>query len=115
MVPVMIQMMLGADKKATEEGATPPHCSSLETVLYGAAPMPEALLKPAMAKFPKATFLQGYGMTETSPAICMLTGEHHTEGNHRMRSVGQPVSWVEARIVDSDDNELARNTPGEIV
>jgi len=107
MVPVMIQVMLSVPVKAD--------CSSLETIMYGAAPMPEALLAPAMAKFPRATFIQGYGMTETSPAITMLTGEHHTKGNPRMRSVGQPVSWVEARIVDANDCEVPRNTVGEIV
>merc|ERR1719409_740570 len=100
MVPVMIQMMLSVPGKVD--------CSSLETILYGAAPMPEALLTPAMQKFPRATFIQGYGMTETSPAICMLTGDQHTLGNPRMRSVGQPVSWVEAKIVDDKDCEVER-------
>lgn len=83
--------------------------------MYGAAPMPEALLKPAMKKFPRASFIQGYGMTETSPAITMLTAEHHTEGNPRMRSVGTPVSWVEAKIVDENDQEVPRGSVGEIV
>ena len=62
--------------------------------MYGAAPMPEALLTPAMKKFPRASFIQGYGMTETSPAITMLLAEHNTAGNPRMRSVGTFVSWV---------------------
>merc|ERR1712151_645555 len=107
MVPVMIQAMLAVPVESD--------CSSLETIMYGAAPMPEALLKPAMAKFPRASFIQGYGMTETSPAISMLTAEHHTKGNHRMRSVGKPVPWVEAKIVDENDKEVPRGTVGEIV
>eukprot|EP01062_Namystynia_karyoxenos_P020085 TRINITY_DN1759_c0_g2_i1.p1 TRINITY_DN1759_c0_g2~~TRINITY_DN1759_c0_g2_i1.p1 ORF type:complete len:562 (+),score=95.49 TRINITY_DN1759_c0_g2_i1:82-1767(+) len=107
MVPVMIQVMLSVPIKSD--------CSSLETIMYGAAPMPEALLAPAMAKFPRACFIQGYGMTETSPAICMLTAEHHTKGNPRMRAVGKPVPWVEARIVNDKDEEVPRDAVGEIV
>jgi len=63
----MIQAMLAVPIEAD--------CSSLETIMYGAAPMPEALLLPAMKKFPRASFIQGYGMTETSPAIAMLTAD----------------------------------------
>merc|ERR1712048_1053595 len=48
-------------------------------------------------------------------AISMLTAEHHTPGNHRMRSVGKPVPWVEAKIVDENDKEVPRGTVGEIV
>eukprot|EP01065_Artemidia_motanka_P032084 TRINITY_DN39132_c0_g1_i1.p2 TRINITY_DN39132_c0_g1~~TRINITY_DN39132_c0_g1_i1.p2 ORF type:complete len:522 (+),score=172.58 TRINITY_DN39132_c0_g1_i1:62-1627(+) len=107
MVPVMIQVMLSIPVKSD--------CSSLETIMYGAAPMPEALLAPAMAKFPRASFIQGYGMTETSPAITMLTAEHHTKGNPRMRSVGKPVSWVQADIFGPDDKPVPRGTVGEIV
>lgn len=107
MVPVMIQAMLSVPVDSD--------CSSLETIMYGAAPMPEALLTPAMKKFPRASFIQGYGMTETSPAITMLLAEHHTAGNPRMRSVGTPVSWVEAKIVDENDIEVPRGTVGEIV
>lgn len=107
MVPVMIQVMLSVPSDAD--------CSSLESIIYGAAPMPEALLKPAMARFPRAKFIQGYGMTETSPAISMLMAEHHAEGNPRMRSVGTPVSWAEARIVNENDVEVPRGVVGEIV
>ena len=56
--------------------------------------MPEALLEPCMAKFPGADFVQGYGMTETSPAICMLPSHCHAVGEPRMRSVGRPVSKI---------------------
>merc|ERR1712066_770471 len=45
----------------------------------------------------------------------MLAAEHHVEGNHRMRSVGTPVSWVEAKVVDSNDIEVSRGDVGEIV
>merc|ERR1711881_377213 len=38
-----------------------------------------------------------------------------TPGNPKMRAVGQPVSWVEAKIVDDQDREVPRGTPGEII
>lgn len=38
--------------------------SSLRLLTYGASPMPEALLRQAMARFPGIAFLQSYGMTE---------------------------------------------------
>jgi hypothetical protein len=31
--------------------------------MYGASPMPKALLEPALKMFPNAKFRQGYGMT----------------------------------------------------
>eukprot|EP00658_Telonema_sp_P-2_P033228 TRINITY_DN24432_c0_g1_i1.p1 TRINITY_DN24432_c0_g1~~TRINITY_DN24432_c0_g1_i1.p1 ORF type:complete len:261 (+),score=50.73 TRINITY_DN24432_c0_g1_i1:2-784(+) len=105
----MIQMMLGVEKAGEFD------CSSLGVILYGAAPMPAALLAPAMQKFKNAEFIQGYGMTETSPAITMLTAEHHTAGNPRMASVGCAVPWVEVMIVGEDDQEVPRGTIGEIV
>ena len=40
-------------------------CSSLENIIYGASPMPEALLAPAMAKFPRARFMQGCDRTRS--------------------------------------------------
>ncbi len=109
MVPAMIAIMLQVP------GSEKYDCSSLESIIYGASPMPEALLAPAMAKFPKAKFSQGYGMTETSPAICMLTPEFHTQGNPKMRSVGRPVPWVEVRVVNKQNQECKRGEIGEIV
>jgi len=77
--------------------------------------MPEALLAPAMSKFPNAQFMQGYGMTETSPAITMLPSACHTPGNPKMRAVGRPVPWAEVKIADEKDNEVSRGTVGQIL
>lgn len=109
MVPVMIAMLLQVPNQQDYD------CSSLQHIMYGASPMPEALLQPAMQKFPNAQFMQGYGMTETSPAITMLPPECHTVGNPKLRAVGKPVYWVEARIVNDKDEEVPRGTVGQIV
>ena len=76
--------------------------------------MPKALLEPALKMFPNAKFRQGYGMTETSPAITSLAPEYH-DGGAKMTSVGTPVTWVEVKIVDEKGNEVPRGTVGEIV
>ncbi len=109
MVPSMIAMMLQVKDVAKYDA------SSLQDIIYGASPMPEALLEPAMTKFPNAKFMQGYGMTETSPAITMLPPECHQKGNPKLRAVGRPVPWVEVKIVDEKDNEVPRGTVGEII
>lgn len=62
-------------------------------------------------------------MTETSPAITSLAPEYHVLGTSekdaklksKMASVGKPVDWVEVKIVDKEDREVARGTVGEIV
>lgn len=111
MVPVMIAMMLQSKPTGKERDLT-----CLENVLYGASPMPQALMGPALKMFPNAKFRQGYGMTETSPAITTLAPEYHDENNSsgKMLSVGQAVSWVEVKIIDATGNELPRGKVGEI-
>lgn len=108
MVPSMIAMMLQAPANAKRD------LTCLENVMYGASPMPKAILEPALKMFPNAKFRQGYGMSESSPAITSLAPEYH-DGGPRMGSVGQAVPWVEVRIVDEHDNEVPRGQPGEIV
>ncbi len=91
--------------------------SSLEMMIYGAAPIDSALLRQAMEAFPNAGFYQAYGMTECSPLISVLHPEDHgAEGiaAGRLRSAGRPLAQVEVRIVDADDRELPRGTVGEI-
>lgn len=109
-VPAALQMVVQhARAKDTD-------FSNLKYLMYGAAPMPLELLKEAVGTMPNASFLQAYGMTETSGTISILPPEDHTlEGNQRMRSAGKAVPGVEIRIVDADDNELPRGEVGEVV
>lgn len=58
MVPAMIAMMLQAPKTSSPRDLT-----CLVNVLYGASPMPKALMEPTLNMFPNAKFRQGYGMT----------------------------------------------------
>ncbi len=95
--------------------------SSLQLVLYGAAPIDEALLQAAQRALPGAGFCQLYGMTELSPVVTALPAWCHAPGQpadvqrQRLRSVGRPVPIAELRIVDADDQPVANGTVGEIV
>ena len=61
--------------------------SRLKFMLYGASPIPAALLKECIEVF-GCGFVQVYGMTETTGSIVALPPEDHVEGCERMRSAG---------------------------
>src|SRR5690606_38065934 len=71
LVPTMIKRLIEHPRFAEFD------TSSLELVLYGAAPIDEALLAQAMAALPRAGFCQLYGMTELSPVITVLPAWCH--------------------------------------
>ncbi|HJP69319.1 MAG TPA: AMP-binding protein, partial [Sphingomicrobium sp.] len=78
----------------------------IRTILYGASPIPLALLREAIEVF-RCGFVQMYGMTETSGTICALPPQDHDpSGNQRMQSAGSPLRYVELRIVDSKGTDL---------
>jgi long-chain acyl-CoA synthetase len=88
--------------------------SRLRHILYGASPMPVALLRECMDVF-GCGFCQQYGMTETTGTIVYLPPEDHDpNGNERMRSAGVPMPGVEIRIQDADGNVLGPRQIGEV-
>jgi len=92
--------------------------ASLKMILYGASPMPGALIARALQVFPMCGFTQAYGMTELSPIATFLDSQYHTLDGPlagKLRSAGQPAYSVEVNVVDLDDNEVPRGVVGEIV
>src|SRR5215218_1408601 len=87
--------------------------SRLKYMLYGASPIPAALLKECIEVF-KCGFVQLYGMTETTGTIVALPPEDHVEGSERMRSAGKALPGVELAILDADGNRLPAGEVGEI-
>jgi len=87
--------------------------SRLKYMLYGASPIPAALLKECIAVF-KCGFVQMYGMTETTGTIVALAPEDHVEGLERMRSAGKALPGVELAILDANGNKLPPREVGEI-
>jgi acyl-CoA synthetase (AMP-forming)/AMP-acid ligase II len=87
--------------------------SRLKYMLYGASPIPAALLKECIEVF-GCGFVQMYGMTETTGTIVALPPEDHVEGLERMRSAGKALPGVELAILDPDGNRLPPGEIGEI-
>jgi long-chain acyl-CoA synthetase len=112
LVPTMVNMI------ANFPDAGDYDISSLKRILYGASPMPLAVLRKAMETFPNTQFIQGYGMTETSPLITLLDSKFHIlagAGAEKVKSAGRSCFTVEVKIVDSNDDELPLGEIGEIV
>jgi len=87
--------------------------SRLKYMLYGASPIPAALLKECIEVF-GCGFVQVYGMTETTGSIVALPPEDHIEGLERMRSAGKALPGVELAILDPDGKRLPPGEVGEI-
>ncbi len=108
MVPIMVKMLLASPEFRPERLAT------LDSLVYGASPMPHGLLDELLATFPRLDLYQGYGMTEASAVLTLLTAKDHRKGGDALRSAGRPVYGVEISIRDEDDRELPLGRSGEI-
>ena len=110
MVPTMLKRLIEHPRFAEFDS------SSLQLVLYGAAPIDDALLLQALDKLPRAQFCQLYGMTELSPVITALPAWCHAPDQPaaRRRSAGRPVPIAEVRIVDRAGRPLPNGTVAEI-
>lgn len=108
LVPTMINLLVSSGKIGDYD------LSSLKRMLYGASPMPEAVLIDAMEQMPTVLFAQGYGQTEASPIITSLSPEYHVPGGAKLRSAGRAALGVEVMVLDADDKELGTGEVGEI-
>lgn len=110
LVPAALQMLLHH-----------PECENCDKthvtqVGYGASPIPLDLLRACMKAFPNAGFVQSYGMTETTGAVCILAPEDHDpDGNEKMRSAGKAMPGCEVKVVGLDGEELPHGEIGEVV
>jgi acyl-CoA synthetase (AMP-forming)/AMP-acid ligase II len=108
LVPTMIQIL------ADHPEVTRYDLTSLRAVLYGASPIPQAVLERAMKALPGASFTQAYGMTELSPVATLLSPADHERGGV-LRSAGRAAPHAEIRVVDAGGAEVPRGTVGEII
>ena len=92
--------------------------SSLKFIWYGGSPMPVEVMKNGLATF-GTIFGQGYGQSESGPAICHLPKEDHnvlgTTEEKKLASVGQPDIGVQVRIVDDKGKDVSPGELGEII
>lgn len=119
LVPTMLKQVLDHPDFATTD------LSALQVLSYGAAPMPLAVIRRAIAAFPPSVqFLNAFGQTETASTVTVLVPEdHRLEGPpdeverrlRRLASIGRPLPGVELRIVDEAGADLPAGQVGEIV
>lgn len=108
MVPAALQMLV--DK--WESGAG--NWESLRQIVYGASPMPPALLRRSLTLL-GCDFVQYYGMTETTGSVVALPPEDHVNPiGDRLASTGRVMAGNALRIVDPAGTDVAAGTVGEV-
>ena len=82
----------------------------IRAFISGAAALQPKTLDAMAKRFKRATLLEGYGLSEASPAVCMNTFRKQKAG-----SVGTALYGYEMKIVDEEMNEVHRGTIGDII
>jgi len=82
----------------------------IRAFISGAAALQPKTLDAMAKKFRRATLLEGYGLSEAAPAVCMNTFEKQKAG-----SVGTALYSYEMKIVDTNMEELPRGEIGDII
>ncbi|MCS0671631.1 o-succinylbenzoate--CoA ligase [Cytobacillus firmus] len=102
-VPTIHQALLTSPSFQTAD------LSTVRWFYNGGAPCPRELID---AYFDKGfLFGQGFGMTETSPTLFMLSKE---DAPRRRGSIGKPVLFSEYKLIDSDGNGVEIGEVGEL-
>lgn len=112
MVPTMLSSLLAVPGVADHD------YSALGSIIYGAAPMPPALLRRAMQVF-DCDFVQAFGAGTEAGLQTVLTPADHRRAiagaEHLLGSIGRPCTGVDLRICDDDLVDVPRGVVGEIV
>ncbi|MEO5900252.1 MAG: AMP-binding protein [Ilumatobacteraceae bacterium] len=109
MVPTMISLLIDHPE------FRPERLSSLRDLVYGASPMPAALVNRLLVTFPELNLWQGYGMTECSSVLTFLTPADHRRGGPILQSAGRPAIGVRIGIRNEDGKVLGHGEDGEVV
>ncbi|MDQ3912305.1 MAG: long-chain fatty acid--CoA ligase [Actinomycetota bacterium] len=84
--------------------------SSLRLGVSGGASIPVEVLRAAEERF-GIVILEGYGLSETSPTATF----NRSAEQRKVGSIGLPIWGTEAKVVDENDEEVARGERGELV
>lgn len=117
---MVVPTMLGRILPVLEERAAP--LPALRHLSYGGGRMPIDLIERALEALPNVSFVNAYGLTETSSTIAVLTPEDHRacvasadpSVRSRLGSVGRPLPSVELEIRGPDGGTLPPGERGEI-
>jgi acyl-CoA synthetase (AMP-forming)/AMP-acid ligase II len=113
-VPAMLMAVVG--------GAEVPDAqiTSLQTLIFGAAPMAFEWTERVAAAFPNVDFLNCYGLTETAPDLTIFEPDAFraaiASGDRGgiVTSVGKPNVLVDLRIVGAGGEDVAPGEVGEL-
>ncbi len=104
-VPTMYQMLTTASNWDSV------NLSALRFCTSGGAPLPVPLVEK-YTKEKNIRFKQGFGMTEFGPGIFALAPE---DAIRKAGSIGRPNFFVDAKIVDEQNQFLGPNEAGELI
>ncbi|MEQ6247557.1 long-chain-fatty-acid--CoA ligase [Sulfitobacter sp. HNIBRBA3233] len=111
LVPTVVQSLLNVP------GIGDADLSSMELLMYGAAPIGDVLLSRAMEVL-QCKFMHAYGMTEAAGTVVVLPPEDHALDGPKaalLKSCGRALPWVELRVIDPDtQTDAEAGKPGEI-
>ena len=106
-VPTMFQFMLKLPDLDDRD------LSAWRTGLFGAAPMPASAVEELVAALPHVAFMQLCGQTEGGPGGIYSDAE---QVKARPDASGrQPLPFTQARVVDTDGNDVGAGETGELL
>jgi len=111
LVPTMINMVVNHPEISRYD------LSRLRRLVYGASPMPEAVIRRAMEVIPDVDFYQAYGQTEASPVVTVMGPEYHTLSgpkSGKLKGAGRVVAGIDMAILDEEGREVPTGEVGEV-
>lgn len=112
MVPTMLASVLD------QPGVHDHEYQRVQSMIYGAAPMPPSLLQRAMETF-SCDFVQAFGAGTEAGLQTLLTASDHRRAlaghEHLLGSIGKPSCNVDLRLCDDNLNDVSPGDVGEIV
>jgi long-chain acyl-CoA synthetase len=111
LAPTMISVLLDAAGPRLET------LRRLRTILYGTAPIHEAVLRRLLQALPNAKLFQVYGQTEIGGGCTVLRPELHTVERANpgvLSSVGRVTAAFQLKIVDDRGQAAPIDTVGEV-
>ncbi|MCT9935313.1 long-chain-fatty-acid--CoA ligase [Planotetraspora sp. A-T 1434] len=112
LVPTLIQRLVSLP------GVSSHDWSALKYVVYGASPIPLPVIRAATDAI-GCSFLQSYGLTESTGGVTVLRPEDHLPDpgqERRLLSAGRPMHGVPMRIVDPETlKDVAPGERGEVL
>ncbi|MCP9627068.1 AMP-binding protein [Rhodopseudomonas palustris] len=109
LVPTLIYALIDAEAVRARYDM-----SSLDMIVYGAAPMSPDRLREGIKIFGNV-FVQLYGQTEAPQCITTMRKIDHDDSKPgRLGSCGRPNPLVDVKLLDSELREVGIGEPGEI-